>query len=270
MRTMKTEEIENFDKTIKFESGHFAIVDADVIKALKDKIPLDEKAIFVSTKQSKDGASLFRVVAEYDDASLRKLVVEPSAVPEASDTEQEQVEESFEGRSIETRQGSGVQKQGNGGDVAQRKLSQKRRVADSTRPKSGERSERNKRYSAKGDQKPKLTKGPSSVEQRVKQAVSHQGAELANFGQPKVRKEEKEFLDLLQRAKNGSLSEEYLNSLENLREIRALLADVRDNARVKGRAFDLVYDIVHQLDEHWHKSACVWVEDIIRKGYLDV
>lgn len=262
-------EVEDFDKTITFESGQFAIVDAEVLKALKDQVPLAEKAVFVATKHSRDNSAPFKIVARYDDATLRKLVIAPASADEPESSEHPgPVEESYESRRVQTRKGSGVQKQGKGGDVVQRKTT-KGKVAGA-RPKPAKRSERNKKGSAQGDQKAKLTKGKSSVEQRVEQAISHQGAELANFGQPKV---ETECMDLLARAKADAITEEYLDSLENTRQIRSLLADIRDNSRVKGKSFDLVYKTVQILDEHWHQNACKWVESIetlIEKGMLDV
>ena len=261
-------EVEDFDKTVTFESGQFAIVDAEVVKGLKDKVPLADKAIFVATKQSRDNVAPFKVEARYDDAVLRELVITPAAANEADDSEP--MGESFEGRNLETRQGSGVQKQGKGGNAAERKIKQKNRIAVGSRPKSGERSERNKRYSAKGDQKTKLTKGKSSVEQRIDQKLSHNGAELDNFGQPRVASE---CLELLSHIKNDTLTEGFLNSLGDIKLLRGLLADVRDNGRVKGKSFDLVYEAVEVLDKHWREDAQSWVkniEELIEKGMLDV
>ena len=87
-------EAEDFDKTVSFESGQFAIVDAEVIKSLKDKIPLAENAVFVATKQSREGASPFRISAEYDDATLPRLVIEPAGG--SSEEHVHQVEEGIQ------------------------------------------------------------------------------------------------------------------------------------------------------------------------------
>jgi hypothetical protein len=73
------EEPEDFEKIVKFKSSEFAIVDAEVIKAVKHAdIPGIDKAIYVSTKVSPDMDVAFRVVGKYNDASLVKLVVEPA------------------------------------------------------------------------------------------------------------------------------------------------------------------------------------------------
>ena len=250
-------EAEDFDKTVSFESGQFAIVDAEVIKSLKDKIPLAENAVFVATKQSREGATPFRISAEYDDATLRRLIIEPAVGNSEEHTQH--VEE-------------GIQILGHESDPVKKKTSRISRIGGKSRPKSAERSERNKRYSAKGDQKPKLTKGKSPVEQRIQQKVAIDGARRDNYGQPRT-KVEVECMDLLVKAKEGLLSEDYLNNLEHLIEIRQVLADIRDNDRVSGKSFDLVYETVQKLDNHWHKSACGWVENIetlINKGLLDV
>jgi hypothetical protein len=254
-------EAEDFDKTVSFESGQFAIVDAEVIKSLKDKIPLAENAVFVATKQSREGASPFRISAEYDDATLRRLTIEPAGG--SPEEHAHQVEE-------------GIQILGHESDPVKKKTSRISRIGGKSRPKSAERSERNKRYSGKGDQKPKLTKGKSPVEQRITQAVGIDGAKRDNYGQPMAKaktKVEIECMDLLAKAKEGLLSEDYLNNLKHLIEIRQVLADIRDNDRVSGKSFDLVYETVQRLDNHWHKSACGWVENIetlINKGLLDV
>jgi hypothetical protein len=253
-------ETEDFEKTITFESGQFAILDAEVAKSLKDKVPLSDMTVFVATKQSRDNPSPFKITAEYDDATLRRLVIEP-AVPGEEHNDHHQVEE-------------GVQILGHEGDAVKKKKSRVDRIGGNSRPKSGDRSTRNKKRSGQGDQKAKLTKGKSSVEQRVEQAISIDGAKRDNYGQPlhktNISPLETECVELLAKAKEGLLSESYLSSLNNLREIRVLLADVRDNNRVVGKSFDMVYSIIQQLDEHWHKSACVWVEDIVKKGHLDV
>lgn len=248
------EEIEDFEKTISFESGQFAILDADVAKSLKDKVPLSDNAVFVATKQSRNSEALFKITAEYDDATLRRLVIEPASAVESDSASQ--MEE-------------GIQILGHEENPVKKKQSAINRVGGESRPNTAKRSERNKRYSATGDPKTKLTKGKSSVEQRVEQAVSIDGARRDNYGQP-FHNIEKECVDLLLKAKEGLLSEDYLNTLQHLRQIRCLLADVRDNNRVDGKSFDLVYNVIQQLDEHWHKSACVWVEDIVKKGCLDV
>lgn len=247
-------EVEDFEKTISFESGQFAIVDAEVVKSMKDKMPLAEQAIFVATKQSRENGAPFKVVAHYDDATLRELKIVPASDVEAS--EEQQMEE-------------GIQILGHEENPVKKKVSRINRIGGDSRPKTADRSERNKRYSKHGDPKTKLTKGKSPVEKRVEQAASIDGARRDNYGQPR-NKVEKECMELLLKAKEGFLNEEYLNSLENLREIRQVLADVRDNNRVKGSSFDLVYNVVQQLDEHWRQSACVWVEDVLRKGNIDV
>ena len=244
-------EPEDIEKTVSFESGQFAIIDAEIVKSFKDKIPLADKAIFVATKQSRDNTSAFKITAEYDDATLRRLVIEPAN----ADSDLTPMES--------------IQTLGHEGSSADKKIAEISRISGEMRPKTAKRSERNKRYSKKGDPKTLLSKGKGPVEERMKQIASIDGAKRSNYGQPKT-KVEVECMDLMSKAKANLLSEDYLNSVQNLREIRQVLADVRDNNRVTGASFDLVYKVVQQLDEHWHKSACVWVEDVLRKGILDV
>ena len=75
----KHHEIEDFVKTISFESGEFAILDADAAKSLKDKISMSDSAVFVATKQSRDNGTPFKITAEYNDATLVRVVIEPAA-----------------------------------------------------------------------------------------------------------------------------------------------------------------------------------------------
>ena len=259
-KTMTTEphsEPENFTKTISFESGEFAILDAEVAKSLKDKVSLSSHAVFVATKQSRENGAHFKITAEYDDATLRRLVIEPAMEGEMEN--HHQMEE-------------GIQLHGHGGDPVERKL--KRKDPTGCRPNVAKTASKNKKHTGKGDPKTMLTKGSQPVKQRIDQKISIKGAKLDNYGQPLHKTNtsplETECMDLLATAKTGLLSEDYLNSVNSLRKIRTLLANVRDNNRVSGKSFDLVYDVVRQLDEHWHKSACVWVENIARKGFLDV
>ena len=251
--TIEHHEVEDFEKTVSFHSGQFAIIDAEIVKSLKDKINLSEKAVFVATKQSRGVASPFKITVEYDDATLRRLTIEPAAANEGPD--HEQMEE-------------GIQINGKGGDPVERAVRGIGRIGGTSkggRPNTQKRSERNKRYSSKGDQKTKLIKGKSSVEQRVDQALSIDGAKRDNYGQPRS-KVETECMELLAIAQKGVLTEDYLSSLSYAREIRQVLADVRDNARVSGKSFDLVYKVIQTLDEHWHKSTRMWIEDIAKQG----
>ena len=245
-------EVEDFEKTISFESGQFAIVDAEVVKGLKGKIPLAEKAVFIPTKQSRDTEFPFKITAVYDDASLRRLVIEPAPADEGPKIAEN------------------IQKTGKGGKTSvDRKIGRLSKLGTGLAPKKHERSERNKRYSAKGDQKTKLSSGKSSVEQRMDQKLSIKGAARDNYGQPKS-KIDTECVELLAKAKDGMLTESYISSLKYAREIRCALVEARDNFKVAGKSFDLVYGVIQKLDEHWHKSASVWVENIIDKGLLDV
>lgn len=245
-------EAEDFEKTIAFESDQFAIVDAEVVKSLKDKIPLAEKAVFVPTKQSREVEVPFKVTAEYDDASLRRLVIEPAPADEPTDDESP-VDES-------------VQLQGHEEDSVKKKISKIHRKTGGARPKTGDRSKRNKRYSKKGDPGTNLTKGKSSVEQRVEKSLSLDGARRDNYGQPKS-KIETECIEFIERVKGDNITEEYLDSLEHFSEIRTALADIRDNARVKGKSFDLVYESVDILDMHKRRGARRWIEEMIKGDF---
>lgn len=236
----KHHEVEDFKKTIAFESDQFAIVDADIIRSLKDKIPLEGKVIYVPTKQSKDVKTAFQVMAEYDDASLRRLVIEPG-------TSSSQVDESLQIR-------------GHDGDPVEKTISRIDRIGGKSRPKSANRSERNKRYSAKGDPKIKLTKGPSSVEARIKQAVSIDGARRDNYGQPRS-KIETECVELLTNVKNKTITEEFLEGLQYRDQLRTSLAHIRDNGKVSSQ-FDIVYESIEILDKYRSKSMIKWIKEL--------
>lgn len=252
---MKNEigEPEDFQKKTSFKSGEFAIVDAEIVKSLKDDVSLDN-VIFVPTKQSVENPSDFKIVAEYDDATLRRLVIEP-AFSDDPETEVDLAE---------------AQLAGHGGDTVQQTIGRINRIGGD-RPKSANRSERNKRYSAKGDPKVNMS-GRDRIQARIDQKVSLDGAQRDNYGRPQAEKSEVEVecLDLLAKAKEDLLTEEYLNSLKHGREIRSVLASIRDNDLVSGKSFDLVYEAVQKLDAHWHETACKWVEGIVKKGFLDV
>jgi hypothetical protein len=247
-------EAEDFEKIITFESDQFAIVDAEVVKSLKDQIPLADKAVFIPTKQSKDVKTAFKVTAIYNDASLRRLIIEPAAANESSD--HESVEES-------------VQINGHEGDSVQKKISKIHRKTGGARPKNADRNKRNDRYSAKGDPGKALTKGKPSAEKRVEQRVQIDGARRQNYGQPRS-KIESECMEFINRVKSGTISEDYLSSLDHIYEIRTALADIRDNARVKGKSFDLVYESVDIIDNHRRQNALRWIENIVMDGGLDV
>jgi hypothetical protein len=175
---MKNEiEVENFEKEITFESGQFAIIDADVAKALKDKIPMAEKAIFVPTKSARGQEITFSVRAEYDDARLKRLIIEPTST--AQDISPEPMgEAALPGAS----HGNAGAKVGGDTDAAIRRIAG---IGSGPVPNVGSRSNRNKRYSAKGDPKTLLTKGGDPVTSRVNQKLALKGARRNNYGQPR-------------------------------------------------------------------------------------
>jgi hypothetical protein len=260
--TAKNHEAEDFSETITFKTDEIAIVDAEVVRSLKDKIPLADKVIFVPTKQSKDVDVTFKIVAEYNDASIKRLVMEPASAGEETCDHGDPVEE-------------GVQPLGKGGDPVERKTAKHRRVAGGARPKTAHRDKRNERYSKSGDPGSNLTdNGKSSVEQRVDQRMQVKGAERENFGQPRHKtrptKVEVECMEFIERVKTNTISEEYLGSMGHIYEIRTALADIRDNARVKGKSFDLVYESINILDNYQRDKAKYWIENIVMKGGFGV
>lgn len=255
--THKTHEAEDFEETITFESDQFAIVDAEVVKSLKDKVPLADLAVFVPTKQSREMESTFKITAEYTDASLKRLIIEPVSVEDSND-HADQMEE-------------GIQIRGKGGDPVERKLSKNDRIAGGARPKSAHREKRNKRYSKGGDPGKALTKTKPAPEKRVEQAVQIDGARRDNYGQPRHQnKLENECIEFVQRVKEGTISEDYLGSMEHIYEIRTALVDIRDNGRVLGESFDLVYESINILDDYRRDQARGWIEDIVLKGGFNV
>lgn len=250
-------EAEDFKKKITFESGQFAIIDADVAKSLKDQKPLEDKIIFVPIKQSSDMTVELEVVAKYDDASLKKVTITPTA--------------SFDQSHEKAPMDESVQLTGHGGDPVERKVSKIDRTAGESRPKTAHRSERNKRYSAGGDPKIKLTKGRLDAEDRIKQAVGIDGARRSNYGQPKHKinndpNVESECIEFIQHIKDHMLTEKYLDSINHLSEIKEGLVIIRNNFMVEGKAFDLVYDAINTISDYQKRKAQIWVEDVINKG----
>lgn len=74
-------ELEDFEKVVTFSGDEIAIVNADIIKALK-RTPIAKGIVYVPLKSSVEDPS-FKIVARYDDATLRKLVIVPAAAGEA-------------------------------------------------------------------------------------------------------------------------------------------------------------------------------------------
>ena len=111
--TQKTiNEPEDFERIVSFESGQLAIVDSSIIKALKDT-HMDVNPVYVPLKTNIEGQS-FKIIARYNDASLRKLIIIPAATNEApSDVTTPGLSEN-----------STDQLRGHGGDAPARKIAQ--------------------------------------------------------------------------------------------------------------------------------------------------
>lgn len=249
-------EVENFTKTIKFDSGQFAIVDAEIVKSLKDKFPLNKIAIFVPTKQSREDQHPFTVTAIYNDATLQELKITPAS---ELDNHDEHVSE-------------GVQILGHEDDPVKKKLSKISRIASDTKPKSGHRKNRNKRYSKSGD--PLVNVNPNKLTYKMAQKLGIDGAKRKDYGQKKV-KESTEFdnkdeaimsecIAILNKVKENDASSDYLDSLHNTYKIRSILADIRDNCYVTGESFDLVYNTVRRLDEYHSEKSKEWISNVRR------
>tara|TARA_R100001244_G_scaffold25113_3_gene25526 strand:+ start:34215 stop:35180 length:966 start_codon:yes stop_codon:yes gene_type:complete len=138
MTPMKNKEPENFSKIVTFTDKEFAIVDASVIKALKN-VPMADQAIFVPLKTNIDSPS-FKIMAQYDDATLRKLIIMPS---DENDGEKDPSAPDVDGQ--ELNEFATNQMRGHGGDSPARKLNQSTQI-------KAKRQNRNELY-AKGANK---------------------------------------------------------------------------------------------------------------------
>lgn len=254
-------EVEDFQKEITFESGQFAIVDAEVAKALKDKVPLAEKAVFVATKQARGQEITFSVKAEYDDARLKRLVIEPTTTGEV------QVIDGPE--SVEEAALPGINHEG--GRV-EKVISKINRKAGGPAPKTGDRAYRNKGDSAMGNPLSKLTTG-GSVEKRVEKKMALDGGRRNNYGQPRSKKKRKspkhtqvetECFELLDHVKNKTLNESFIQNMQHCEIIHKTLADMRTGEQVNGKDYDLIFEAVEILDKHHDNDAQQRIDGVLR------
>jgi len=248
-------EDEDFEKEITFDSGEFAIVDAELVKSLKDKVPLADKAVFVPTKQSRGQPITFKVRAEYDDARLKHLVIEPTM----TDNRQSVEEAALPGINHE------------GGRV-EKIVSKLNRKAAGPVPKTGDRAFRNKGDSATGNPKDKLSKG-GSVEKRVGNKMALDGGRRNNYGQPlaksKPEKPEKtkieiECFQLLDHIKNKTLNESFVSDMEHKDAIRTTLLEMRTSEKVKGEGYDLIFEAAEILNKHHSSDAQARIDSVLR------
>ena len=254
---MKNEiEVENFEKEITFESGQFAIIDADIAKALKDKVPMAEKAIFVPTKSARGQEITFSVRAEYDDASLKRLIIEPSTGGQVINGPESVEEAALPGINHE------------GGRV-EKKISKIHRKAAGPVPKTGDRAYRNKGDSATGNPLSKLTTG-GSVEKRVEEKMALKGARRNNYGQPRSKtkqehtKVETECFELLDHIKNKTLNESFVHSMQHRKVIHTTLSDMRTSEQVNGKDYDLIFEAVEILNKYHVSDAQAQVDSVLR------
>jgi hypothetical protein len=235
-------EAEDFSKEISFESGQFAIIDGDLAKALKDKVPMAEKAIFIPTKTSRGTKVTFSVKAVYDDASLKRLVIEPGM----SETEVINGPESMEEAAL-----PGINHEG--GRV-EKIVSKIQRKAAGPVPKTADRSKRNKRYSKGGDPSTVLTTGGDSVERRVQNKMALDGGRRNNYGQLKSKKKthssvEVECFEFLDHVKQKTLDESFVRNMKHRGVIHKTLSDMRTGDQVNGKDYDLIFEAVEILNK---------------------
>lgn len=223
---MINDEAENFEKIITFKSGQLAIVDASVIKSLKDA-HMDVDPVYVPLKTSVDSPS-FKIVARYDDATLRKLIIVPAAANEAEPdiTTPDDRQDDLSENAVE-------QLRGHGGDAPARK------VAQLTNPKA-KRQNRNRLASATNRPPVDPVK---KMENKLGQIGSSTGDPDPDVGpepqRRKVKRAESErrnpFIEsvclFLKEFKEGNLTEEQIRKLPHRLHILETLK------RMKARCF---------------------------------
>lgn len=289
MKTTMTE-AEDFEKIVKFKTSEFAIVDAEVIKALKNKdLPLIDKAIYVATKVSPDMDVSWRIAGKYDDASLRRLIIEPAAANEIPD-DVEPINQNLDEARLDPNKGEG--------DPAAKVVRKIEGSLSGEMPGVSSRKYRNKGDSAKGNNKTKLTSGASSIVARVAQKGSI-GAKDERAGMKGAKKGERisqnkspsrlgtlapstlaasyersndPISEFLRKVKNNEVTENYLNLLDNKEEMREALVKLRSMwiADEVGQIdSDLLCNSIRVLEEDWAKSAekrVQTIEEMVSRG----
>lgn len=266
MRMKMNEEIEDFEKIVQFESNQFAIVDGNVAKALKDSnIPNSDKIVYIPTKLSPGDKHSFKIIAKFDDASLKKLIIVPANAVE-SPPDIETLNQMKEGvRDPDIAHGES--------DPVLKKLSVIERKAGGDTPKTGDRAYRNKGDSAAGNPKTKLTPGVS-VKARVAERASNKGAQRDNYGQPQSRattlrasKEKKQdpISEFLQKVKNGNVTEEFLDNLKHKDQIHSSLVKLRSltsSGHRDYKGFDVIHSSITVLEEDRKKHAVDRIKEV--------
>jgi hypothetical protein len=285
------EESEDFEKIVKFRSSEFAIVDAEVIKAIKHAdIPGVDKAIYVSTKVSPDMDVAFRITGVYNDASLAKLVVEPAeanAIPDADmeDPINQQLDENV--RDPDRSHGES--------DVIKKTEAKIKSVGTGPVPKSASRERRNDGDSGKGTSgKDILNAKTPIVKARVAQkgSMGRKGEEAGKMGVKRsqnrspsrmstlsgstlaasYQKSDDPISEFLRKVKSRTITEGYLDQLEHKEEIKSSLIKLR-TMWVSGDKMSIDSDLLHEsikvLEKHWNKSAedrVKSIEEMLSRG----
>lgn len=285
------EEPEDFEKIVKFKSSEFAIVDAEVIKAVKHaEIPGVDKAIYVSTKVSPDMDVAFKITGEYSDASLVKLVVEPAEANAMTDDDKaDPINQQLDENVRDPNKAHGES------DVVKKTEAKIKSVGTGPVPKSASRERRNDGDSAKGTSGKDIinTKTPV-VKARVAQkgSMGRKGEEAGKMGVKRsanrspsrlstlsgstlaasYQKSDDPISEFLRKVKSRTVTEEYLNQLNHKEEIKSSLIKLR-SMWVSGSKMSIDSDLLHEsirvLEEHWSKSAenrVKSIEEMLSRG----
>jgi len=276
MKTTMTE-AEDFEKTVKFKSSEFAIVDAEAIKALKNAdIPLIDKAIFVATKVSPEVDVAWRIAARYDDAKLKRLVIEPADANQTPDADRNLDEARLDVTKGEGDPVAKIARKIEGGLVAKRKY-------------------RNEGESATGNNKELLSNGPSMTSkmaqkgsvgakgERAGMKGAKKGARKSQMMSPRSKpsttlaasyqRSGDPISEFLRKVKSSEITDDYLNQLPNKREMREALSKLRSMwiADEVGQQIDsdLLCDSIRVLEEDWQSSAnkrVQAIEEMVSRG----
>lgn len=260
------EEVEDFEKILKTESGQLALVDAAVLRDIEN--PVVDDAVIFSTKQTPGEERSFKVTGSYDDATLRELKMEPATVEDGSGKSQdEKVDEDIQIRGHD-RTGGAL-----GGTVS-KKISKIERIKTGN---SGSRQNRNRQDSSK---KRKPVEPRRKMKAKMAERVGMNGAERDNYGQPQAKthpekeseNEVNECQLFLKHLVGKTLTEEFLNNMSYQSEIRNSMHDLRRKI-INNEIGDVNFDVVHDgcliLDEWLDKSAqerTRLIENLLKEG----
>jgi len=255
MTQKKTEEVEDFEEMLITSSGQLALIDASAIRDLQH--PEVKNAIMIPTKQSRGQEVTFKVKAEYDDAILRQLIMEP-----APKQEREQVEEGVQLRGHDRSQGSVA------GTVGKKIAKIEQIASGEGKPNKAQRKKRNEKA-----KKSHVETNPiESMKAKMAEKVAGKGASNDNYGQPRT-KTESQIFGFLNKIKTDTIQESDLEQIEDIDNLRFAFVSLRKKCikEENYKNFDLIYKAIQVLEEHWYKtskSRMLEIENLLREGLI--